>query len=183
MQLAAALHLSNPKEVAVKLKLILIFFPALLLVSARGASPLGGKGMREVPFIVINKSGQAVNVELWRYEDEYPSKFYAFRLEPGTRAHPKSGTWEVWKGDYTMIVYGEDMTECLLPIDDLDLKPGVDITIKGRYRLVITPCREVFRNQGEPGQLKYNWLDSYVADPNDGSAIDGWYSNWWMYLK
>ena len=158
-----------------KSKFILLVLLVLVLMAS--------KGMKQVPFEVINKSGQDITVELWRYEDDYPAKFYAFRLDAGTRARPRSGVWEVWKGDYALIVYGEDMSECLLPIDDLDLKPGLDITIKGKYRLVVPPCQEVFKNPGEPSQQKYDWSGSYIEDPATGAALTGWYKNWWTYLK
>ncbi len=158
-------------------KLVLYFFSALLLISAREASPSEARGMKEVPFEVINKSGQAVTVQLWRYEDDYPAKFYAFSLEKGTRARPRSGVWEVWRGDYVLIVFGDNMQECLLPMDDLDYEPGVEITIKGRYRLVVPPCQEIFSNPGEPSQSKYNWTESYVADPTGGPALPAWWSH------
>ena len=139
-----------------------------------------GKPMKQVPFEVINKSGQEIYVWLYRYKDDYPSKSYYFSLEEGTRKRPQSGTWEVWKGDYNLIVYGEDMSECFLPFDLDDKEAGIEIVIKGRFRLVVPPCQELFTNQGEASQLKYNWKNTFTRDPDTGHVIP--YRNWFTIL-
>ena len=125
--------------------------------------------MKQVPFEVINKSGQPISFQLFRYKDDYPAKFYYFNVEEGSRKRPQSGTWEVWKGDYNLIVFGENMSECLLPIDINDKEAGIDITIKGRFRLVVPPCQEIFSNSGERSLLKYNWARSFTKDPDTGA--------------
>jgi len=148
---------------------------------------ISAKGMKKVPLEVINKSGQAISISLFRYKDDYPSTYYYFSLEEGTRKRPQSGTWEVWKGDYNLIVYGEDMSECFLPFDLDDKEAGIEIVIKGRFRLVVPPCQELFTNQsehpdqgGEASQLKYNWKNTFTRDPDTGQVIP--YRNWFTIL-
>ena len=157
--------------------ILLLVLP--LLVAGSGDSILA-KGMKQVPFEVINKSGQEIYVRLYRYEDDYPSKLYYFTIQEGTRKRPKSGTWEVWKGDYHLLVMGSDMNECFLPIDIDDKEAGIEIIIKGRFRLVVPPCQEVFKHPGERSQLKYNWSNSYTEDPETGEIVP--YRNWFTIL-
>jgi len=153
---------------------------AFLLIASGPLDPAMDKGMKQVPFEVINKSGQEIHVRLYRYEDDYPSKSYYFSLSEGTRKRPKLGKWEVWKGNYNLIVFGSDMSECLLPIDLNDKEAGIEFTIKGRFRLVVPPCQEIFTNPGEKAQLKYDWANSFSRDEDTGNVIP--YRNWFTIL-
>jgi hypothetical protein len=77
-------------------------------------------------------------------------------------------------------VFGEDMGECFLPFDLDDQEAGIEIVIKGRFRLVVPPCQELFTNQGEASQLKYNWSNSFAHDPETGQVVP--YRNWFFIL-
>lgn len=139
---------------------------------------LAAQPMKKVPFEVINKSGQNIQIEMWRYADDYPGQFYFFKIEEGDRKHPTTATWEVWKGDYTIIVFGDNTGECLLPGDIDDKDPGIEVTIKSKFRLVIPPCEEVYKNPGENTQLKYPWSKSfsYIEEIHQYVPYNNWFN-------
>jgi hypothetical protein len=79
------------------------------------------------------------------------------------------------------------MSECLLPIDINDKeagreasRQGREITIKGRFRLVVPPCQEIFTQPGEKSLLKYNWSNSFSKDEETGQVVP--YRNWFTIL-